>query len=373
MQRSYIPAWIARQPWNVVLPLLALVVFGSLVLYSAAGGSWQPWAITHVMRFFVFLAMALVISRLRPEMFKFVAFPVYGAILLLLMLVEALGFVGGGSQRWLNLGFMTLQPSELMKPGIVLALARYYELLPPGETPNWRSLLPAGALMGVPMGLVMLQPDLGTALAIGFGAAVVLFLAGLPLRWFIGAGAAAAVVAPIAFFTLLHDYQRNRVFVFLDPESDPLGTGYHITQSKIAIGSGGLIGKGFGNGSQSHLDYLPEPHTDFVFATMAEEWGMIGGIFVLLVFAQVLRWGLRVAQNAPDRFSRLLAGGMTLTIFFYVCINLMMVMGLAPVVGIPLPFMSHGGSSMMTNMICVGTIMAVERWSRERRGGSAFA
>jgi rod shape determining protein RodA len=219
----------------------------------------------------------------------------------------------------------------------------------------------------------MLQPDLGTGLAITFGAAVVIFLAGLPLAWFIAAGAGAAIIAPIAFFTLLHEYQRNRVFVFLDPESDPLGTGYHITQSKIAIGSGGLFGKGFGNGSQSHLDYLPEPHTDFVFATMAEEWGIIGGLIVLMVFFLVLRWGLRVAQNAPDRFSRLLAGGMTLTVFFYVCINLMMVMGLAPVVGIPLPFMSHGGSSMMTNMICVGTIMAVERWSKERRGGGAFA
>ncbi|MET0181174.1 MAG: FtsW/RodA/SpoVE family cell cycle protein, partial [Novosphingobium sp.] len=225
---------------------------------------------------------------------------------------------------------------------------------------------------GFPVILVLLQPDLGTGLAIAFGAVVVMFLAGLPLRWFLGGAAAAAVAAPAAFFTLLHDYQRKRVTTFLDPESDPLGSGYHITQSKIAIGSGGLTGKGFGLGSQSHLDYLPEPHTDFVFATMAEEWGMVGGLFVLLVFAVVLRWGLRVAQAAPDRFSRLLAAGMTTTVFFYVAINLMMVMGLAPVVGIPLPFMSHGGSSMMTNMICIGTIMAVERWSRQRSGGGGL-
>jgi rod shape determining protein RodA len=178
-----------------------------------------------------------------------------------------------------------------------------------------------------------------------------------------------AVAAPLAFFTLLHDYQRKRVLVFLDPESDPLGSGYHITQSKIAIGSGGLFGKGFGQGSQSHLDYLPEAHTDFVFATMAEEWGMIGGFFVLIVFALVLRWGLRVALRAPDRFSRLLSAGMVTTIFFYVCINLMMVMGLAPVVGIPLPFVSHGGSSMLTNMLCIGTLMAVDRWSRPMDAG----
>ena len=199
-----------------------------------------------------------------------------------------------------------------------------------------------------------------------------MFLAGLPLRWFVGGGLAAAIAAPIAFFTLLHDYQRNRVLIFLDPESDPLGAGYHITQSKIAIGSGGIFGKGFGNGSQSHLDYLPEAHTDFVFATMAEEWGLLGGLFVLVVFVVVFRWGMSVARNAPDRFSQLLAAGMTATIFFYVAINLMMVMGLAPVVGIPLPFISHGGSSMMTNMICIGMLMAIERW-QPRSSGSALA
>lgn len=373
MQPSYVPALIARQPWRVILPLITLVVFGSSVLYSAAGGSFQPWAVTHLVRFAVFMAMALVIARVPADLFKLAAFPGYLVILVLLMFVEALGFVGGGSQRWLNLGFMTLQPSELMKPGIVLALARFYDQLPPGDSQSWRALLPAGLLVGVPVVLVMLQPDLGTGLAIAFGAGVVMFLAGLPLAWFIGAGLAAAIAAPIAFFTLLHDYQRNRVFTFLDPESDPLGTGYHITQSKIAIGSGGLTGKGFGSGSQSHLDYLPEPHTDFVFATMAEEWGVLGGLFVLAVFAIILRWGLRVAHEAPDRFSRLLAAGMTLTIFFYVAINLMMVMGLAPVVGIPLPFMSHGGSSMMTNMICIGTIMAVDRWTKARRGGGGLS
>jgi rod shape determining protein RodA len=263
---------------------------------------------------------------------------------------------------------MTLQPSELMKPVIVLVLARFYNDLPPAMTASWRGLLPAGALIGLPSLLVLLQPDLGTTLAIGFGGVVIMFLAGLPLKWFLGAGAAAGVAAPLAFFTLLHDYQRRRVTTFLDPENDPLGAGYHITQSKIAIGSGGIFGKGFGHGSQSHLEYLPEAHTDFVFATMAEEWGIVGGVFVLFVFAVLFRWGLNVARRGPDRFSRLLAAGMTVTIFFYVAINLLMVMGLAPVVGIPLPFMSHGGSSMMTNMICFGTIMAVDRWSRRPTG-----
>ncbi|MET0251164.1 MAG: rod shape-determining protein RodA [Novosphingobium sp.] len=372
MQASLVPGAIARQPWLVILALSALVLFGSTVLYSAAGGSLQPWAAMHAIRFVVFLAMAALIARLPQRFFRLAAFPAFVAVAVLLVLVEALGAISGGSQRWLDLGVIRLQPSELMKPGIVLALARFYDLLPAGESQGWRALLPPLALMGLPVGLVMLQPDLGTALAISFGAVVVMFLSGLPLRWFVGGLAAAAIAAPVAFFTLLHDYQRKRVTTFLDPESDPLGSGYHITQSKIAIGSGGVFGKGFGEGSQSHLDYLPEPHTDFVFATMFEEWGMLGGVFVLVVFATVLRWGIRVAQNAPDRFSRLLAAGMATTIFFYVAINLMMVMGLAPVVGIPLPFMSHGGSSMMTNMICIGAIMAVERWTRDRRGAGGL-
>ena len=368
MKLAQIPDPVAEQPWGMIGPLLALVLLGSAVLYSAAGGSWQPYASSHLLRFAVFLAMALVIARAPQDFFVKFAYFAYGGVILLLILVEAIGAMGGGSQRWLNLGFMTLQPSELMKPTIVLVLAAFYNTLPPAMTGAWRGLMPALMLVGLPAGLVILQPDLGTALAICFGGAVVMFLAGLPLIWFLSAGAAAAIAAPLAFFTLLHDYQRNRVLTFLDPESDPLGTGYHITQSKIAIGSGGLFGKGFGNGSQSHLDYLPEAHTDFVFSTMAEEWGILGGIFVLLVYAQILRWGLNVARQAPNRFARLLAAGMTATIFFYAAINLLMVMGLAPVVGIPLPFLSHGGSSMMTVMICIGAIMAVQRWSR--RGGS---
>jgi rod shape determining protein RodA len=251
-----------------------------------------------------------------------------------------------------------------MKPAIVLVLARFYDTLPPAMTASWRALVPAAGLLGLPAAFVIVQPDLGTALAICFGGFIVIFLAGLPLRWFVGAGLAAAVAIPLAFNFLLRPYQQNRVTIFLHPERDMLGTGYHITQSKIAIGSGGIFGKGFGQGSQSHLEYLPESHTDFVFATMAEEWGLLGGMFVLFVFFLVLRWGTNVARNSPDRFARLLAAGMTATVFFYVAINLMMVMGLAPVVGIPLPFVSHGGSSMMTNMICIGTIMAVDRWKK---------
>jgi rod shape determining protein RodA len=369
MTLAVLPAPLAGIPWRMLVPLTFLVGFGAAVLYSAAGGSLQPFAASHALRFGIFLAMALVIRMFPRELVLLAAYPAYIAVIVLLVIVEAIGAVGGGAQRWIDLGFMQLQPSEFMKPCIVLVLASFYNSLPPGLTGSWRALVPAGMLIGLPMALVLLQPDLGTALAICFGGVVVMFLAGLPAKWFAGGALAAVVAVPLAYFFALHDYQRKRVTTFLDPESDPLGTGYHITQSKIAIGSGGISGKGFGEGSQSHLNYLPEPHTDFVFATMAEEWGLLGGLLVLLVFGIILRWGLTVARRAPDRFSRLLAGGMTATVFFYVAINLLMVMGLAPVVGIPLPFMSHGGSSMMTNMICLGTLMMVDRWSR-RAGGT---
>ena len=364
MNRSVVPDAVARQPWQMLIPLFALVMFGAAVLYSAAGGSMQPFAASHLVRFLVFLAAASVMAIMNREWVILLAYPIYGVVVVLLVAVEAIGAMGGGSQRWLPLGPIVLQPSELMKPAIVLVLARFYDTLPAPMTRSWRGLVPAGMLIGAPALLVLIQPDLGTALAICFGGVVLMFLAGLPISWFVGASVPALAAIPAAYFFVLHDYQRKRILTLLDPEADPQGSGYHIIQSKIAIGSGGIFGKGFGNGSQSHLQYLPEAHTDFVFATMAEEWGMIGGYFVLLVFAIVLGWGMRVAIKAPDRFSSLLAAGMTTTIFFYVAINLMMVMGLAPVVGIPLPFMSHGGTSMLTNMLCIGMLLAVNRWNR---------
>jgi rod shape determining protein RodA len=354
----------------MLIPLFLLVAFGAAVLYSAAGGSMQPFAASHLIRFSLFMVMAAVITCLPRDFVRLMTYPAYAAVLVMLMAVEVMGFVGGGSQRWLDLGFMVLQPSELMKPVIVVTLAHFFSTLPAGMIASWRALILPGAFIAAPVAFVLLQPDLGTSLAIAFGGGVVMLLAGLPLRWFIIGGVTAAATAPLAFFFALQDYQQRRVLTMFDPEADPLGDGYHITQSKIAIGSGGIFGKGFNEGSQSHLQYLPEPHTDFVFATMAEEWGLVGGLFVIGVFGVILRWGLRVARQSRDRFASLMAAGMTATIFFYVAVNLMMVMGMAPVVGIPLPFMSHGGSSMMTNMICIGALMMVNRWNREApRGG----
>jgi rod shape determining protein RodA len=364
---SIVPQPFAALPWKLLLTVIAIGGFGLVVLYSAAGGNLMPWAGLQGVRFGVFLVMALVLSRFSEGFWRQTALPIYLVILVLVIMVELLGAVRGGSQRWLDLGFIRLQPSELMKPAIVLACAWFYDRLPAAAVRSWSALWPAGLLIGVPAAFVMLQPDLGTALMITAGGLSVMFLAGVPLRLFIGGGLALAAMLPVAY-AMMHEYQQNRVLIFLDPARDPLGTGYHITQSKIAIGSGGLTGKGFLQGTQSHLDYLPEGHTDFVFATMAEEWGLIGGLLLILGFVLVVRWGVRVGMRAKTRFARLVAAGLSMTVFFYFAINLMMVMGLAPVVGIPLPLVSYGGSAMMTVMICLGIMMSIDRSDGGRRG-----
>ena len=360
---AIIPKPLARLPWRLIFLVAGIALFGLVVLYSAAGGSAQPWAVKQAIVFMGFLAIAIAMSWLNEATIKSLAFPLYGVTLLMLIGVEALGFVSKGAQRWLDLGPIRLQPSEFMKPAIVLTLARFYELVPAGEIRKWRAIWPAFVLLGVPAFLILVQPDLGTCIMVVLCGITVMFLAGLPMWIFIAPAAAIAVAAPIAY-GMLHGYQRKRIDVFLDPESDPLGAGYHIAQSKIAIGSGGIWGKGFLHGSQSHLDYLPEGHTDFVFATMAEEWGLAGGVLLIIAFGAVIRWVMRVSTNARTRFAQLTAAGLSATIFFYVSINLMMVMGLAPVVGVPLPLVSFGGSAVMTVMLCLGLLMALERQQR---------
>jgi rod shape determining protein RodA len=327
----------------------------------------NPWALKQALVFVVFLTIAVAMSWIKESSVKSVAFPLYAVVLVMLILVELLGFVGKGAQRWLDIGPIRLQPSEFMKPAIVLVLARFYSLLPPADIKKWRAIWPAALLLGVPALLILVQPDMGTALMVILIGATVMFVAGLPWWLFAGAAGAVALAAPIAY-SLMHEYQRKRVLIFLNPESDPLGSGYHITQSKIAIGSGGLFGKGYLQGSQSHLDYLPEGHTDFVFSTMVEEWGFAGGVVLIFAFALVIRWGMKVSLNAKTRFGQLTAAGLTATIFFYVAINLMMVMGLAPVVGVPLPLVSYGGSAVMTVMLCIGLLMSLERQQRTGTG-----
>lgn len=354
------PQRLVRLPWLIILAIMAIGGFGVVVLYSAAGRHMQPWAANHLIRFLVFLGMALALSQVPTRFWRKIAWPFYLIVLVALIGVEALGAISGGSQRWLDLGFTRLQPSEFMKIAIILVLAHFYHYLPRGYSERLAGIWPPLALVFVPAALVLLQPDLGTATMIVAGGLTLMFLGGLPLKWLLIPGLSGLAALPF-LFNLLHDYQKKRVLIFLDPEADPLGAGYHITQSKIAIGSGGLFGKGFGQGSQSHLDYLPEPQTDFIFATMAEEWGLAGGIVLLGLYITVLVWGIRLAMRAETEFNRLLAAGLSMTMFFYVLINSMMVMGLAPVVGIPFPLMSYGGSAMLTVMIAFGMLMGVHR------------
>jgi rod shape determining protein RodA len=368
---AIIPQPLAKLPWRLLFLVASIAVVGLLTLYSAAGGSVNPWALKQAVIFAVFLTIAVAMSWIPESSIKNVAFPLYTVVLLMLILVELLGFVGKGAQRWLDLGPIRIQPSEFMKPAIVLVLARFYSLLPPADIKKWRAIWPAALMVGIPAALILVQPDLGTAVMVILIGGTVMFVAGLPWWLFAGAFLAVATAAPIAF-SLMHGYQRQRVLIFINPESDPLGAGYHITQSKIAIGSGGLLGKGYLQGSQSHLDYLPEGHTDFVFSTMVEEWGFAGGLVLIVAFGLVIRWGMQVSLNASTRFAQLTAAGLSATIFFYVAINLMMVMGLAPVVGVPLPLVSYGGSAVMTVMLCIGLLMALERQQRTGSGISTL-
>lgn len=362
---AIIPKPLARLPWRLIFMVGGIAIFGIIVLYSTAGGSIQPWAAKQSAIFLFFMSVAIGMSWLKESTIKAFVFPAYGVVVLMLVAVDVLGFAAKGAQRWLDLGFISLQPSEFMKPGIVLTLARFYDLLPAGEVRSWRGMWPAFAMLGVPAFLILVQPDLGTCIMVTLCGLTVMFLAGVPMWIFVAPVVAIGAAAPFVY-SALHGYQKKRIDTFLDPESDPLGSGYHIAQSKIAIGSGGIWGKGFLNGSQSHLDYLPEGHTDFAFAALAEEWGMVGGILLILAFAAVIAWGMRVAANARTRFSQLAAAGLTACIFFYASINLLMVMGLAPVVGVPLPLISYGGSAVMTIMLCLGLMMALERQQRTK-------
>jgi len=369
MSLSLVPAPVAALPWRMLWIVIALGSVGVASLYSVAGGSLSPWAWQHAVRFSVFLVLAVGFSYMRPHYFHDQAILGYVGGIFLLILTLILGTIGGGARSWLELGFLRLQPSELMKPIIVLCLARFYARIPPREIRKWSAIWPVGVILGPPFALILLQPDLGTTMLIVLNTVSLMFLAGLPLRLFIGSGLALGAALPAVYWFLLLPHQQERVLIFLNPEADPLGAGYHLTQSKIAIGSGGLFGKGYLNGTQATLDFLPEPHTDFIYSAIAEEWGLAGGLVLILLFFMLLQWGMRVSLDAKDRFMRLTAAGMTLTIFFYIAINLMMIMGLAPVVGIPLPLVSYGGSAMLTTMICLGILMSIDRCSRRDRPG----
>ena len=361
--------------WTFCLVLSLIAGAGGLMLYSIAGQSWSPWAANHLIRYAIFFAVMVALAMVDLRWWFGIAYPVYALGVILLAGVAVFGDTSMGAQRWLVLPVVgRFQPSEVMKIGIVLALARFYHGLSGQKAAlSWWLLIP-GAMILIPVALVAHQPDLGTAMLILATGVAMMVLAGLSLRLIIAGIVFVAAAAPAAFFFLLHDYQRQRVFTFLNPEADQSGSGYHVMQSEIALGSGGLLGKGFGLGSQSQLNFLPEKQTDFIFATLAEEFGFVGCVTILTLYAAIIFMGLRIASVSHSHFGRMAAAGVTATFALYVLINAAMVMGLAPVVGVPMPLLSWGGTVMITVMMGFALLMAVRvhRYSEVTSGKGAL-
>lgn len=347
---------LLRLNWPFLALITAIVLIGIAALYSVAGGSFDPWASRQVVRYCVGLALLFAIAFSDIRWWLRGAYPLFLVALALMALVPIIGIESGGARRWLGVGEMSFQPSEMMKIALVLAIARYYQWLPPEKI--WRpdALIPPLLLIGVPALLALSQPDLGTAALFAIIGAGMMFLAGVSWFYFGGAIVGFVVALPHAW-EMLHDYQKERVLTFFDPGRDPLGSGYHILQSKIAIGSGGLSGKGFMNGTQAQLNFLPEKHTDFIFTMFSEETGFVGAIIVLALYLLALAFIMFMALRCRSMFAKLVAGGMGLTLFAYVFINVAMVTGLVPVVGVPLPLFSYGGTSMLTMMIGLGFVL----------------
>lgn len=345
--------------WSLVLLVTAVASIGFAMLYSAAHGSAEPWMTAQIKRFALGLVGMLVLALIDLRYFMRFAYIFYVVAFILLVYVEFLGEIGMGAQRWINLGFIQLQPSEMMKIALVLSLARYF------HGTDWEAvgkpwvLIPPTLLAVAPAGLVMKQPDLGTAVTLMIVGGAMFFAAGV--RWwkFVLIIAVGIVGAYFAWNSdLLHDYQKARILTFLDPESDVRGAGYHIIQSKIALGSGGVWGKGFLQGTQSHLDFLPERQTDFIFTMFAEEWGLVGGVVLLSLYSMLVLYGVVIALRCRSQFGKMMAFGLSFNLFTYFFINTAMVMGLIPVVGVPLPLISYGGTAMMTVLAGFGLIMS---------------
>ena len=344
--------------WGLVLLVTALAGVGFATLYSAANGAWEPWASKQILRYIVAVAVMLGVALVDIRTWFRAAYLIYGVAFLLLIAVEVRGAIGMGAQRWIDLGIIQLQPSEIMKIATVLALARYFHSLNFEDVGRpTRLILPALGIL-IPAALVLKQPDLGTAMMLLMGGAAIFFLAGVRI-WMFGLGFALGGAALPVAWRFLRDYQRQRLYTFLDPENDPLGAGYHGLQSKIAIGSGGMFGKGFLQGTQSHLNFLPEKQTDFIFTMIAEEWGLVGGLALIALYTFVIVYGFAIAFRSRSHFGRMLALGITVNLFLYVFINTAMVMGLIPVVGVPLPLISYGGTAMLTVMFGFGLLMSV--------------
>ena len=345
--------------WTFALLVSLIAGIGFAMLYSAAGGQLEPWSSRQMMRFGAGFAAMIVFAIIDIRIWLRYAYVIYFASLVLLAAVEATGSVGMGAQRWLNFGFINVQPSELVKITLILALARYFYASRVEDVERMTHLFVPAAMLALPVVLVLRQPDLGTAILILGTGITIFFLAGVRVWIFVAAGLAAiSAIVPVWKFVLL-DYQKQRLLTYLNPEGDPLGAGYHLMQSKIALGSGGLFGKGFLSGTQSHLSFLPEKHTDFIFTMLAEEFGMAGGLGLVGLYLMVLIYGFFIAQRSRNHFGRLVGMGVVAAFFYNVFVNIAMVMGLLPVVGMPLPLVSYGGTAMVTLLFGFGLLLCV--------------
>ena len=344
--------------FSYVMFIVILAAIGIVMLYSAANGNWSPWAINQLIRFGMGFAVMIVLALTDIKLLLRYAYVFYFITLILLVVVEVAGHTGMGATRWINLGFIKLQPSEFMKIAMVLVLARYFHTSSLQSIESVRGIIPPLLMAIFPAFLIVLQPDLGTALMLIFTTAAMFFVVGVQIWKFVVVFIGGLITIPFAWH-FLHDYQQNRVLTFLNPERDPLGAGYHIIQSKIALGSGGVFGKGFLKGSQSHLNFLPEKHTDFIFTMLSEEFGLVGAVLVVILNILILAYSYSFALKSTSYFGKLLAIGLATNYFMYVFINIAMVLGWLPVVGIPLPLISYGGTVMLSIMASFGIILCV--------------
>lgn len=352
---------LGRMPWGLVALIIGLAVFGTAMLYSstATNPASADLPVKHFTRFVLSFFLMIGLALTPISYWKQAAFPAYGVALLLLVAVDLFGVSGGGAERWLEIGPLRLQPSEFMKLALVMAIAHYYQIALRDNSGGFLVHIPALIMVLAPAALILRQPDLGTALTVVAAGLVMIYFAGLFWKLIILAVFGGVIGAPFAYFYVLKDYQRARVETLWNPSADPLGAGYQSEQAKIAIGSGGWDGKGFTQGTQTKLDFIPEQHTDFIFTVMAEEFGFLGSAGLLLTWAAVIVWGFLIAMRCNSLFGRFAAIGSVSTIAFYVAFNVGMVAGLLPVVGIPMPLISYGGTAMLTVMAAFGLILSV--------------
>ena len=345
---------LARFSWGLFVPMCIVLAISIVVLYSAGGGAWRPFALSQLSKIILGFAVFFIAAFSNIKTWIRSAYLIYAVALIMIVLVTFVGHTGMGAQRWLNLGFIHVQPSELIKIALVLALARYFAWMNSVELGKFKNYLVPGLMLLVPFGLIVAQPDLGTALSLGMITVGVFYIVGANKKWFIIAAILGLMAAPVIWYGGLHDYQRGRIITFINPDADVQGAGYQINQAKIAFGSGGMLGKGYMKGSQSQQSFLPEKHTDFIFTMLGEEFGFMGAFGLLMIYSWIIIVLFWAAKTCRNRFGQLICFGFMLNFFIYYFINIAMVLGLMPTVGVPLPLMSFGGSSLLSLMFGFG-------------------